>query len=276
MTCRELERLFVAGASEEESRAHASACVDCGAAARAQEQTRSLTSALAAPVWSASLREALRTVPRRAITCSTADAWLARSVEGELTESERERLEDHRSRCGGCAAAAQAISVIDTLDSPQPAPWMAGRIAARAREKSPAARRSRFSVWRNPRVAIALAYAAALVLMIAGFNPADLARRAVPSALGQSAKTVVTDVKTSAVDRIGALEERAMRSFAVWRGRAGGYGRAALSQAIQLVMKSEPAPARSRSRNGEEKGALPRSQTVVIAGRLKAPAQEQL
>jgi hypothetical protein len=276
MTCREFERLFVAGASDEGSRAHVLSCADCGAAARAQEQTRSLTSGLAAPVWSASLREALLTVPRRAITCSTADAWLARSIERELAESERERLEDHRSRCSGCAAAAQALSVIDSLDSPMAAPWMAGRIASTAREKAAATRRSRFSLWRNPRLAIAFAYAAALILMIAGFNPADLARRAVPSRLGQDAKTVVADVKTSAVDRIGAFEEKAMRSFAVWRGLAGGYGRAALSQAIQLVMKSEPAPTRSRSRNGDEKGALPKSETVVIAGPVKAPAQEQL
>jgi hypothetical protein len=276
MTCRELERLFVAGGSDEESRAHVLGCADCGAAARAQEQTRSLTSDLSAPAWSVSLRDRLLTIPRRAITCSTADAWLARSMEGELAETERERLEDHRSRCSGCAAAAHALSVIGSLDSPPAAPWMAQRIAAAAREKSAAPPRSRFNLWRNPRLAIAFAYAAALVLMIAGFNPADLARRAVPSRLGRDAKTVVADVKTSAVDRIGALEEKAMRSFAVWRGLAGGYGRAALSQAIQLVMKSEPAPTRSRSRNGDEKGALPKSETVVIADRVKAPAQEQL
>lgn len=276
MTCRELERLFVAGASGEESRAHVLGCADCGAAARAQEQTQSLTSNLSAPAWSASLRDRLLTIPRHAILCSTADAWLARSIEGELLETERERLEDHRSHCSGCAAAAQALSVIGSLDSPPAAPWMAGRIAATAREKSAAPPRSRFSLWRNPRLAIAFAYAAALVLMIAGFNPADLARRAVPSGLGRDAKTVVAGVKTSAVDRIGAFEEKAMRSFAVWRGLAGGYGRAALSQAIQLVMKSEPAPTRSRSRNGDEKGALPKNETVVIADRLKAPAQEQL
>ncbi|HEY6930183.1 MAG TPA: hypothetical protein VJA66_10940 [Thermoanaerobaculia bacterium] len=276
MTCRELERFFVAGTADEEARAHVLGCAQCGSAARAQELAQSLASSLAAPAWSLSLRDALLTVPRRAITCSTADAWLARSIEGELSDSERERLEDHRSRCAGCAAAAQAFSVIDTLDAPQPAPWVAGRIAATAPAKAPAARRSRFSLWRNPRVAIALAYAAALILMVAGFNPADLARKAVPSGLGQGAKTVVAEVKTSAVDRIGAFEEKAMRSFAVWRGLAGGYGRAALSQAIQLVMKSEPAPTRSRSRNGEEKGALPKNETVIIAGRMKAPAQEQL
>ena len=274
MTCRELERFFVAEAADEESRAHVLGCAECGAAARAQELARGLTSGLAAPVWSASLREALLTVPRRAITCSTADEWLARSIEGELSDSERGRLEDHRSRCAGCAAAAQALSVIDTLDAPLPAPWVAGRIAATVPGKAPAARRSRFSLWRNPRVAIAVAYAAALILMVAGFNPADLARKAVPSGLGQDAKSVVAEVKTSAVDRIGAFEEKAMRSFAVWRGRAGGYGRAALSQAIQLVMKSEPA--RSRSRNGEEKGALPKNETAIIAGLTKAPAQEQL
>jgi hypothetical protein len=276
MSCRELERLFVAGSSDGESRAHALICPDCGAAAAAQEKTRSLTAGLAGPAWSPSLRESLFTIPRRAITCGVADEWLARSIEGELGEQERKRLDDHRSRCAGCAAAAHALAVIDSLDSPQPAPWMAGRIAAALPSGSGAPRRRGFGLFRNPRAAIAFAYAAALVLMVAGFNPADLARSAVPARLGQGAKSVVAEVKTSAVDRIGAFEEKAMRSFAVWRGRAGGYGRAALSQAIQLVMKSEPAPSRSRSRNGEEKGALPNIETAIIAGRVETPAQEKV
>ena len=267
MTCRELERLFVAGAPDDESLAHVSTCGACGAAAAAQEKTRTLTAELDRPMWSATLRESLLSIPKTAITCATADEWLAQSLEGELGNEQRQRLGDHRSRCGGCAAAAQALGVVESLESPQPAPWMSGRIAAVARGKSSERAGNRRGWLPNPRAAIAIAYAAALVLMIAGFNPADLARRAVPARLGQGTKAVITEVKTSAVDRIGVFEERAMRTLAVWRGRAGGYGRAALSQAIQLVMKSEPASPRSRLRNGEEKGALPKSEAEIMTWR---------
>ena len=156
---------------------------------------------------------------------------------------------------------------------------MAGRIAATLKDRSDRSverrPRARAAWLRNPRAAIVFAYAAAVILMLAGFNPADLARR-VPAQLRENTGSAIAEVRTSAVDRIGAWEEKALRTVAVWRGRAGGYGRAALSQAIQLVMKSEPASPRSRSRNGEEKGALPKSETAIIAWRVQAPAQEQL
>jgi len=280
MSCRELERLFVADAPEQELRQHAEACRTCHGAADVLEVIPRLTAECVPPPWSPALREALLSVPRRAVICSTADTWLAREIEGELSADEVERLQGHRARCGGCAAAGRAMGEVAHLDSPQAAPWMAGRIAAVLNEKSVERRPRKRMAWlRNRRTAMALpymAYAAAFVLMLAGFNPADLARRAVPAQLRENTGSTIAEVRTSAVDRIGVWEEKAMRTVAVWRGRAGGYGRAALSQAIQLVMKSEPASSRSRSRNGEEKGALPKSETATIAWRVQAPAQEQL
>jgi hypothetical protein len=112
--------------------------------------------------------------------------------------------------------------------------------------------------------------------MLAGFNPADLARKAAPAGLGRGTKAVIAEARTSAADRIGAFEERALRTVSIWRGRAGGYSRAALSRAIQLVMKTEAAPSRSRRRNGEEKGALPKTETAInVAGVKEAPASQE-
>src|SRR5262249_18474038 len=278
MSCRELERLFVADASEKELREHAAACRTCDGAAAVLETIPQLTAECAPPAWSPGLREALLDVPRRAITCSTADAWLARELEGDLSADEGQRLGGHRGRCSGCAAAAQALRSAAELERPQAAPWMAGRIAAALKDKKSGDRKPwiRAAWLRNPRAAIALAYAAASGVMPAGSTPADLARRAVPAQLRENTGAAIAGARTSAVDRIGAWEEKAMRTVAIWRGRAGGYGRAALSQAIQLVMKSDSPSSRSRSRNGEEKGALPKSENAIIAWRVQAPAQEQL
>jgi hypothetical protein len=261
MTCRELERLFVADASEKELREHAAACRTCDGAADVLEEIPRLTSECASPAWSPALRAALLEVPRRAVACSTADAWLARELEGDLSAEETQRLAGHRARCSGCAAAAQALRSVQELERPQAAPWMAGRIAATLKEKSGDRKPQTRAAWlRNPRAAIGLAYAAAVVVMLAGFNPADFARRAVPAQLRENTGTAIADARSSAVDRIGAWEEKAMRTAAVWRARAGGYGRAALSRAIQLVMKTEPPPSSRRQRSGEERGELPKDE----------------
>lgn len=268
MSCREQQQLLLAGASELQMRAHASSCKACGSEAAAVEEIVSLAAQLVRPSWSPALAEALLSVPRRAITCATADDWAARSLEGELDPSQSERLNGHRSRCSACAAAAETLSTIADLTRPQLPPWTEGRVAAALRAQSGQRRPPKRLAWlRGPRAAIAFAYAAALVLMLTGLNPADLARKAVPAGLQQDAKATVVEVRASAVDRIGAWEDRALRTVSIWRGRAGGYSRAALSRAIQLVMKTEPAPSPSRPRSGEERGAMPRDETAITTWR---------
>ena len=106
--------------------------------------------------------------------------------------------------------------------------------------------RSRFFalIW-SPKGAVALAYAAAVVVMLSGFDPADLARKAGMARLENATGAAVAAARASAVERIGALEEKAYRSFMAFTGRVTGYSRATLANALSLVMRTEqPAPAR--------------------------------
>ncbi len=103
---------------------------------------------------------------------------------------------------------------------------------------------------------IALAYAAAVVVMIAGFNPADLARKAGVGRIEETARASFQVAGSSLADRLGAVEENALRTLARWKGHVTGYGRAAISTAMALVMKSEPQPPPNRPRSGEGKGVL--------------------
>jgi hypothetical protein len=88
--------------------------------------------------------------------------------------------------------------------------------------------------------------------MLAGFNPADIARAG--ASLKSETRTVAAAASGSVADRVGAFGDHVRRAFAVFRGRAGGYGRAVLSNAIEFVMKSDDKtrPA-SRPRNGEDR-----------------------
>ncbi len=262
MSCSEAERLFVGQAPEARRREHAAGCPTCAAALRDHEEIGSLTSGLRAPAWNPSLRESLLSVPSRTVSCEMADALTAQAVEGETRDR---RLDFHLSRCGACAEAAQTLFGIRALAAPQPAPWFAGRVAASVPKRPRrSAARPRLG-WRgllDPKAAIGLAYAAAFALMILGFNPADVARRA-RTDLPVEAKSVVAGAKTTAADRIGALEEKAVRIGLILRSRVFGYGRAALSNAVQLVLKSETAPSRTRPRNGDGKEAPPKNETAI-------------
>jgi len=264
MSCRELERLFVAGSGRHEIDAHQSRCVTCQALGRDLEEVERLTSGLASPAPGPGLRQALLSVARRTVDCEAADRLIALAVDGETPAEDNRRLQFHLSRCVPCAAAAATLGVARDLVPPEPAPWLSGRITASASARRTSARER--GAWRrllNPKAAIWLAYAAAVAVMLAGFNPADLARKAGVGQLEESTKQKVSVARNSVVERIGAFEERAARKLAVWKGRAGGYGRAALSTAIQLVMRTEPAPSPSRPRSGEEKGVLERNDTAI-------------
>jgi len=119
-------------------------------------------------------------------------------------------------------------------------------------------------------VAIGLAYAAAVVVMLAGFNPADLARKAGVGRLEETARESVQVAGSSLADRLGAFEEKTLRRLSDWKGRAAGYGRAAISTAMALVMKTDSKPP-SRPRSGEDKGWLLKDEVEIIAWRAETP-----
>ncbi len=263
MTCREIERQFLAGASEAELRVHRAACHPCDALARDLASADSLVSGLRSPALPAGLRDALLRVPAMTVSCAGAELLMAASLEaGEVpAQADQPRLDFHLSRCDGCREAFETLLTLRELIPPVPAPWVAGRLSA-ARPANPRPRRRGLL---DPRAAIAFAYAAALVVMLAGLNPADLARRA-GAGLRTETKMVAAVADESLADRLGAFKQRAARTVAVWRGRAGGYGRAVLSNVIALVMRPEERPPRpqSRPRNGEERNAPGRENETSI------------
>ncbi|MEP6801963.1 MAG: hypothetical protein ABJC07_08505 [Acidobacteriota bacterium] len=264
MTCREIERLLAAEAPEAERDAHRAACHDCETLARDLATAGSLVSGLQIPVWSAQLRAALLRVPTLTVSCEGAALLIASSLGDEPAAADRARLDFHMSRCDGCREAFETLSGMRELIPPVPAPWMAGRISASRPARPP----SRWRGLLDPRAAIGFAYAAALVVMLAGFNPADLARRA-GAGLKYETKIVAVVADASLADRLGAFEQRAARALAVWRGRAGGYGRAVLSNVIALVMRPEerPSPPQSRPRNGEERNVPENENETSISTR---------
>ena len=267
MTCSELERLSVAGASESELSAHRAVCPSCAALGAELDRMSALVASLRSPAARPELRESLLSIPRRTVSCEGADSLIAAALDGELPPSDRARLDFHVSRCGACAESAGTLLGMRDLASPEPSPWLAGRIAA-GRPRRPVRARRRFAI--RPPVAIALAYAAAVVVMLAGFNPADLARKAGVGRLEESARESVQEAGSSLADRLGAFQEKTQRKISVWKGRAAGYGRAAISTAMALVMKTESTPP-SRPRSGEDKGLLQGNEIEIIAWRVEAP-----
>ena len=264
MSCRELERLFLSGVSQGESlaAAHRASCPSCETLGVDLDDLANLMTGLAPLETGPALRAALLAIPRETVSCEQADRLIALSVEEEVAAADRARLESHFSRCPACARAAETLSSLRELASPQPPPFLAARIAA----SRPRKRRAIWqSLW-SPKAAIALAYGAAVIVMLAGFNPADLARKAGVARIEENTKAAVNVAKSSLADKLGAFEEEALRKLAVWAGRASGYGRAALSNAIQLVMKTEPPRPPSRSRSGEGKG-VPKNETLIAGWR---------
>ncbi|HEY6066994.1 MAG TPA: zf-HC2 domain-containing protein, partial [Thermoanaerobaculia bacterium] len=190
-----------------------------------------------------------------------ADRLLPAAMENEISDDEQRRLSNHLSRCGACSEAAATLLATRDLAEPVAPPWLAARLAANrpVREKS---------FWRllsTPKAAIALAYAAAVVVMLAGFNPADIARRVSASQLGENTRAAVNVAESSLTDRIGAVQERISRTVQVWKGRAGGYGRAALSNAVSLIWKTSGSKERpvERPRNRDGRGAFRERETTT-------------
>lgn len=265
MSCGELERMFLAGASPEETRRHSSECATCRSLGADVDAAQGMVAGLATPVLPASLRTALLAIPRKTVSCEGAERLLPLAIENEISDDEERRLSSHLSRCVGCSEAAATLAAARDLAAPLPPPWLAARLAANrpVREKG---------FWRfllAPKAAIALAYAAAVIVMLLGFNPADIARRVSASQLGENTRAAVTVAESSFTDRVGAVQERISRTFQIWKGRAGGYGRAALSNAVTLIWKSSASKERpaERPRNRDGRGAFREKETTITTWR---------
>jgi hypothetical protein len=265
MSCGELERLFVAGASPEQALAHRGGCRSCGELGAELDRIETLVSGLRTPPASPALRQVLLSIPRRTVSCEGADRLIASALEAEPEPADRQRLDFHLSRCEACRETAATLAAMRGLAAPRPAPWLAGRLAA-----SRPVRRRPVRLWDlvlSPKGAIGLAYAAAVIVMLAGFDPADIARKAGVARLGETAKASVEVAGGSLADRVGAFQESAVRRLAAWKGQVTGYGRAALSTALALVMKSEQQRPPSRPRNGEERGRSRSNETELTTWR---------
>ena len=265
MSCGELERLFLAGASGEDGRRHTKGCPTCRALAADVEATEQMSAGMQAPPLSPALRSKLLAIPRATVSCEGAERLLSLAIEKELGAEDERRLASHLSRCAACSEAAAVLFVSRELADPIAPPWLASRLTA-ARPR----REKRLWAWiLDPKAAIGLAYGAAVVVMLLGFNPADLARRVRAGDIGQNTRAAVTVAESSLSDRLGALQEKVARTFAVWKGRAGGYGRAAVSNAVSLIWKSSGTKDRSseRPRNRDGRGAFREKETTITTWR---------
>jgi hypothetical protein len=266
MSCREVERLWLAGAPAEESAAHRKSCAACDRLSRDLEQTASMVEDLRAPAWSPALRQALLDVPRTTVSCEGAEPLLAAALEGENSPADDRRLQNHLSRCDACTEAAGALFAVRDLALPEPPPWLATRlVASRPKAKRPA--------WRSllsGRAVVAYAYAAACLVMLLGLNPTAVANKAGFARLGESTRNVVTVAQSSIGDRLGALQEKGLRTLEVWKGHIGGYGRAAFTNAIAIVWKPESKKTPNRPRLGKE-GTAAGSEGLCVAASAPEP-----
>lgn len=262
MSCRELERFFVASSPESEQRAHRTTCAECARLGADLDSTAALSAGLQAPTWSPQLRQALLRIPAMTVDCEGAEMLLAGALEGELAKSDQSRLQSHLSRCGGCTLAAGALYAMRELASPEPPPWLATRLAA----AKPAKKKS---FWRRAfsgKLVITYAYTAAVLVMLLGLNPTAVVRKVGFASLGESTRNAVTVAENSLGDRLGAFQEKTLRTLAIWRGHVGGYGRAAVSNALAIVWKPESKKAPSRPRLGKDGGAAGQSGEFQTAG----------
>jgi hypothetical protein len=263
MSCRELERLFVAGSPESEQRAHRDGCPECARLGADLDSTAALTLGLQAPAWSPQLRQTLLRIPSMTVNCEGAEMLLAAALEGELAKNDEGRLQSHLSRCAGCTQAAAALFAMRDLAAPEPPPWLATRLVAAKPEKKKSFWRRAFS----GKLVITYAYSAAIVVMLLGLNPTAVVKRTGFASLGESTRNAVTVAESSVSDRLGALQEKVARTLAVWKGHVGGYGRAAVSNALAIVWKPESKKTPSRPRLGKDGGAVSQGGELQTAGR---------
>jgi hypothetical protein len=199
------------------------------------------------------------------VSCEGAAPLLAERAEGELRPADAKRLDGHLSRCEGCTEAAAVLGTAKELVAPPTPPWLGTRLVA----VKPAKKRSGWRVLLSGKAFIAYAYAAAVAVMLLGWNPTAVVRAPGFARLGQTASQAVTVARSSLGDRLGALNERAARTLAVWKGHIGGYGRAAAANALSIVLRPEPKKTPSKPRLGREKGGAHGEDGFATAGTLR-------
>jgi hypothetical protein len=267
VSCRELERLFVAGVSEAQTSEHRRGCAECELLGKDVEGAHAMTRQLATPAWSPALRERLLEIPRTTVSCEGAEMLLAGSLEGDITPADGARLRGHLSRCSGCNEAAETLFAVRDLQAPAPPPWLATRLAA----ARPARKKTIWSRLLSGRAVVAYAYAAALIVMLLGLNPTTVASKAGFARLSESTRSAVVVAQSSIGDRLGRFQEKTFRTLAVWKGYVAGYGRAAVSNAISIVWKPDRKKAPERPRQGKESDAASDSEGVWLA---RGPGRE--
>ena len=261
MSCGEIERLFLAGAPAEDLRRHAKGCPTCRPLAADVDAAEQKSAGQHPPPRPVALRAKLLALPRATVSCEGAERLLPLAIEGELGADDERRFASHLSRCEGCSEAAAVLFASRELADPIAPPWLAARLTA----ARPSREKRFWSRLLDPKAVIGLAYASAVVVMLLGFNPADLARRVRVGELGQNTRAAVTVAESSLSDRMGALQEKVARTFAVWKGRASGYGRAAVSNVVSLIWKTSTTKDRSseRPRNRDGRGAFRVKETSI-------------
>src|SRR5262245_40418855 len=189
MSCRELEKLFVAGAPSTQTAAHRRTCPQCEALARDAERGEGLARGLVAPTWSRNLRQSLLAIPTMTVSCEGAALLLAERAEGELRSADAKRLAGHLSRCEGCTESAAVLDTTKELVAPPTPPWLGTRLVASRPETK---KRSGWRVLLSGKAFIAYAYAAAVAVMLLGWNPTAVVRTAGFARLGQTASQAAT------------------------------------------------------------------------------------
>jgi anti-sigma factor RsiW len=200
MSCREVERLFVADAAATEVAAHRRSCAECERLGREIDKTVALYEGLRAPAWSPVLRRALLEIPRQTVSCEGAERLLAEAVEGEIAGADDRRLQGHLSRCPACTEAAAVLFSVRDLEAPAPPAWLATRLAA-SRPEVKRGRRALLGQRSSP-----CAYALALVMLL-GWNPTGCGPQ-VGSPSSVSTCNAVTVAQHSLSDRLGAVQDK--------------------------------------------------------------------
>ena len=265
MSCRELERLFVAGAPESEQRAHRGGCPECARLGADLDSTAALATGLQRPgVEPAAAPGAAARSRRMTVTCEGAEMLLAGALEGELADERRGPPRSPTSRAAPDAPqAAGALFAMRDLAAPEPPPWLATRLVA----AKPAKKKS---FWR------------AGVLRKARHRVRVRRRRARDAARtepdGRRRKDGLREPRREHAQRrhgrararsaTGSARSRRkpLRTLAVWKGHVGGYGRAAVSNAIAIVWKPESKKTPSRPRLGKDGGAASQSGELQTGG----------
>jgi hypothetical protein len=122
----------------------------------------------------------------------------------------------------------------------------------------------------RPRSAIALAYAAAVVVMLPASTPRTSPARRASAGSGRPPASRSRWPATRSPTALGALQEKTLREALGWKGRAAGYGRAAISDRDGPRHETESKPP-SRPRSGEDKGVLNGNEIEIIAWRAEPP-----